>query len=158
MRILSIILVLSALMGCNNDEFSYISVRNQTPAPIYVLPFASGYSDGDWIQPGLSDEFYSIGVDHLNGYEYFCLYYDSLIVYIKDQENDPVKFYSDGTTINYDPSLNPFTNPDMWTSRNYNEYGTGPEYSSSEEKVVNDDYFEIDANSITSFTKPAVSD
>lgn len=157
MRILSVILMFSALIGCNNDELSYISVRNQTPTSIYVLPFASGYSDGDWIQPGLSDEFYSIGVDHLDGYEYFCLYYDSLIIYIKDHEDKPVKFYRDGTTINYNPSRNPFTNPKMWTSRNYNENGSGSAYQSSGRKEVNEDYFVIDEASIISLTSPTES-
>ncbi len=129
MRSLIFILVLSALMGCNNDDFSYVSIRNETASPIYVLPYASEYSDGDWIQPGYTDEFYSIGIDHLNGYEYFCVYYDSVIVYIKDKEDEPIKFYSDGTTINYDPALNPFINPEVWTSRNFDKVVSGSVFS-----------------------------
>ena len=158
MRSLIFIFVLSALMGCNNDDFSYISIRNETTSPIYVLPYASEYSDGDWIQPGFTDEFYSIGIDHLNGYEYFCVYYDSMIVYLKDKEDEPIKFYSDGTTINYDPKLNPFINPDVWISRNFNEVVSGSAFERIEEKEINEDYFIIDAASITSLDNPSVSD
>ncbi len=158
MRSLIIILVLSVLMGCNNDDFSYVSIRNETTSPIYVLPYASEYSDGDWIQPGFTDEFYSIGIDHLNGYEYFCVYYDSVIVYIKDKEDEPIKFYSDGTTINYDPALNPFINPDVWISRNFNEVVSGSAFESIKKKVINEDYFIIDAASITSLANASISD
>jgi hypothetical protein len=150
MKTLAFILALTILWGCNNDDYSYISIRNQTTIPIYVLPYASEYSDGDWINPGFTDKFYSIGVDHLNGYEFFCVYYDSLIVYLKDHEEDPVKFYSDGTTINYDPALNPFKNPEMWTTRSFNELESGSAFENLHEREISEDYFSIDYNSIIS--------
>ena len=151
MRKLAFILALTTLWGCNNDEYSYISIRNETTTPIYVLPYVSDYSDGDWINPGFTDEFYSIGVDHFNGYEFFCVYYDSLIIYLKDYEDDPVKFYKDGTTINYDPTRNPFTNPEMWTSRSFDELESGSTFDNLQEKEISEDYFTIDYNSIISF-------
>lgn len=150
MRTLVIILVLTAFWGCNNDEYSYISIRNETTTPIYVLPYTSGYSDGDWISPGFTDKFYSIGLDHLNGYEFFCAYYDSVIVYLKENENEPIKFYSDGTTINYDPTFNPFTNPEMWTTRSYNELKSGSTFESIHDKEISEDFFTIYYNSIIS--------
>jgi len=158
MRSLIFIFALSALMGCNNDDFSYVSIRNETTSPIYVLPYASEYSDGDWIQPGYTNEFYSIGIDHLNGYEYFCAYYDSVIVYIQDKEDEPIKFYSDGTTINYDPALNPFINPDVWISRNFDKVVSGSTFKGFEKKAINEDYFIIDAASIISLANASISD
>ncbi len=114
------------------------------PIPIYAISYSSDYSDGDWIQPGVYDEFYSISIDHLNGYEYFSVYYDSLIVFLKDHEDQPVKFYKDGKTINYDPRLNPFTNPDVWQTRAFNRHLPGSSFESLEEKQIYEDYFSIE--------------
>lgn len=158
MKKLAFILVLTTLWGCNNDDYSYISIRNETTTPIYVLPYVSEYSDGDWIEPGFTDEFYSIGIDHLNGFEFFCVYYDSLIIYLKDYEDDPVKFYRDGTTINYDPAHNPFTNPEMWTSRSFNELESGSTFENVQEKEISEDYFTIDYNYIISLYSSETDD
>lgn len=111
------IFVFVLLVGCTSDELSSISVRNLTDIPLYVQPYSSNVSDGDWIQPGLMEDFYSINCDCLNGFRYFSFYYDSLIIRIKDMEDQPIKFYKDGTTINYDPTMSPFTNPDVWRVR-----------------------------------------
>ncbi len=113
------ILVLS--YGCMDEELSYISIHNDTGISIYALPYSSEFTDGDWIQPGFTNEFYSISCDCLDGYDYFSFYYDSLIVYIKDHDDDPIKFYKDGTTINYDPTLNPFTNPEVWLTLEFDQ-------------------------------------
>ncbi len=80
------ILVLIALAGCANDDLSWISIRNETSTPIYVLPYSSEFANADWIQPGVSDDFYSIGCDCIDGYAYFSFYYDSLIVFLKDHD------------------------------------------------------------------------
>ena len=114
MRRLGWLIVFFVLVGCSDDNLSYISIRNETSIPIYALPYTAEYTNGEWIQPGLTDEFYSINCDCLDGFEYFSFYYDSLIIYIKDHDEKPVKFYKDGTTVNYDPTLNPFTNPEVW--------------------------------------------
>lgn len=152
MKILTFIFALTILLGCSNEEYSYLSVRNKTTSPIYVLPYTSNFSDGDWIEPGITDEFYTISVEHLNGYEYFCTYFDSVIIYVKDYEDYPVKFYSDGTTLNYNPELNPFINPEVWKTRDFNELMPGNAFQSIKEKEVNEDYFIIDSLSIVSLT------
>lgn len=150
MRYLALLLILSALWGCNKDELSYLSIRNETTIPIYALAYASEYADGDWIRPGITDEFCSVEIEILNGYEYFTVYYDSLIIYIQGIEDEPVKFFSDGTTINYNPAMNPFINPDVWKSRNFDQIVSGSGFESVETKSVNEDYFIIDAASIIS--------
>ncbi len=33
--------------------------------------------------------------------------------------SDPIKFYKDGTTVNYDPELNPFINPEVWHKQDF---------------------------------------
>ncbi len=135
------------LAGCASDDLSWISIRNETPTPIYIQPYSSDYTDGAWIQPGVSDDFYAINGDVLDGFTYFSLYYDSLIVYLKDYDDKPVKFYQDGTTINYDPTLNPFTNPDVWKSHEFKQQlsGTPP---TMDEKNIFEHYFTIDAASV----------
>ena len=107
------IIVLFVFSGCANNELTWISVKNDTTLPIYVLPYSAEFTNADWIQPGVSDDFYSINCDCLDGFSYFSFYYDSLIVLMQDHDGDPIKFYKDGTTVNYDPKLNPFINPDV---------------------------------------------
>lgn len=145
--IISVILFF-LLAGCNNDELSWISIRNDTGTPIYVIPYASDFSDGEWIQPGVVDDFYSLNCDCLDGFEYFSFYYDSLIVFMKDNEEDPIKFYKDGTTVNYDPILNPFTNPEVWMFRDFDRNLAGSTFNTMEEKHIFEHYFCIDASSI----------
>jgi len=152
MRITSLLIILSVLVGCSNDELSFISICNETPIPIYAISYTSDFSDGNWIQPGVIDEFYSIGINNLNGYEYFSVYYDSLIIYVRDHEDDPVKFYSDGSTINYDPALNPFINPEVWITRSFQRHLPGKSNQSLEEKQIYEHYFSIELSSIISLS------
>jgi len=152
MRALFIALILVVLAGCNKDDLSYLSICNETPIPIYAICYTSDYSDGDWIPPGTSDEFYSLNIDHLAGFDYFSLFYDSLVVFLKDHEEHPVKFYSDGVTINYDPELNPFINPDAWQTRTFFRHVPGSSFESMEEKQIFEDYFSIEASSIISLS------
>lgn len=153
MRTLATICMLSLLMACDNDAVSYISISNNTPVPIYAIPYSSEYSDGDWINPKSSDEFYSLGIDNLDGFDYFLAYYDSLLIFIKDHEKHPVKFYPDGTTINYSPELNPFTNRDVWDSRVYSTFLRDATNEDLEEKTVFEDYFTIELDHIISLSE-----
>jgi len=138
------------LTGCNNDDLSWISIKNGTGTPIYVLPYSSDYTNGDWIQPGVSDEFYSINCDCIDGYTYFSFYYDSLIVYLKDHGEEPIKFYKDGTTFNYDPQLNPFTNKEVWVTHDFERTLSGSAFNTLEEKHIYEYYFSVDAASVKS--------
>jgi hypothetical protein len=158
MRILPLIILLITLMGCHDGELSYISISNETPFPIYALSYTSEYSDGDWIQPGLTDEFYSIGIGTLNGFEYFSAYYDSLIIFVKDYEDEPVKFYSDGVTVNYDPKLNPFTNSDVWQTRAFKRHLPETASEGLEEKWIFEDYFSIEISKIISLCETNLTD
>lgn len=153
MRIFAAIFILVLLMGCDSNEVSYVSIRNDMPVPIYAIPYSSDYADGDWINPGVIDEFYSISINHLDGFEYFLAYYDSLIVYIKDHEKHPVKFYPDGTTINYNPELNPFINPDVWEIRIFNSFLRDATHQGLEETRVYEDYFNIEAEQVISLSE-----
>lgn len=150
MRVLPLTLLLLTFMGCNDDELSYISICNETPVPIYALSYASDISDGDWIQPGFTDEFFSISISSLNGFEYFSTYYDSLIIFVKDYEDEPVRFYSDGVTVNYDPKINPFTNPDVWQTRSFKRHLPESYSEGLEEKWIYEDYFSIEISKIIS--------
>ena len=152
MRAIAILFLFFLLAGCNNDELSWISIRNDTSIPIYVLPYTSDYSYGEWIQPWVSDDFYSLNCDCLDGFTYFSFYYDSLIVIMKDLEETTVKFYKDGTTLNYDPTLNPFINPDVWKSRSFDRHLSSTSFNTLEEKHIFDTYFCIDAQSIKSLS------
>jgi hypothetical protein len=152
MRGVAILFLVFLLAGCNNDELSWISIRNDTSIPIYVLPYTSDYTYGEWIQPGVSDDFYSLNCDCLDGFTYFSFYYDSLIIFLKDLEETPVKFYKDGTTLNYDPTLNPFINRDVWKSRNFEKHLSGTSFNTQEEKHIFESYFCIDAESIKSLS------
>ena len=154
MRALFLALVLTVLAGCNKDDLSYLSICNETAVPIYAISYTSDYSDGDWIPPGNFDEFYSLSIDHLDGFRYFSLFYDSLVVFLKGHEEHPVKFYSDGKTINYDPDLNPFTNPDVWKTRTFYRHVSGTSFESLEEKQISEDFFSIETSSIISLSDP----
>ncbi len=158
MRILPLAILFIFLTGCNDGELSYVSICNETPVPIYAVSYASEYSDGDWIQPGLIDEFFSIGISSLNGFEYFSVYYDSLIIFVKDYEDEPVRFYSDGVTVNYDPKLNPFTNPDVWQTRSFKRRLPTTASQGLEEKRIYEDYFSIEISKIISLCETNLTD
>lgn len=150
MKGIAFILAILLLAGCTGDDLSWISIRNDTTVPIYALPYSSEFTDGGWIQPGGSDDFYSINCDCLDAFDYFSFYYDSLIVFMKDYDDHPIKFYQDGSTVNYDPELNPFTNPDVWKSRELQRHVPGNSFNTLKEKRVFDHYFCIDARSVVS--------
>lgn len=137
------IAVLLALTGCANNELTWLSVKNDLSVPIYVLPYSSEFTNADWIQPGFSDDFYSINCDCLDGYTYFSHYYDSLIVFMEDHEADPIKFYKDGTSVNYDPMRNPFKNPDVWRVQSFDRAVSGSGFNIMEEKHIYEHYFSI---------------
>jgi hypothetical protein len=152
------IVVLIVVTGCSSDDLSYISIKNDTNTPIYILPYSSDFTDAEWIQPGVSDDFYSISCDCIDGFTYFSFYYDSLIVLLKDHDEDPIKFYKDGTTVNYDPKLNPFINPDVWQTQDFNKTVSGSGTNTIEKKHIFDHYFCIDTESVKSLCKEEESD
>ena len=137
------IFILLFLTGCSKNSQTWISVKNETTIPLFVLPYSSDFTNADWIQPGVSDDFYSINCDCLDGFTYFSHYYDSLIVLMQDHDGDPIKFYSDGTTINYDPELNPFINPDVWRRKDFDKAVSGSAFNTMEEKRIYEYYFSI---------------
>lgn len=153
------ILLLFLMVGCGNGDLSWMSIRNLTDVSIYTQPYSSEFTNGDWIEPGGLDDFYSINCDCLDGFEYFSFYYDSLIVILKDHEDEPIKFYQDGTTINYDATLNPFTNPDVWRVQEFDRYLTDSNSESAhQEKHISEHYFSITAEYITSLTDTIVQE
>ncbi len=152
------IIFLITLAGCANDDLSWISIRNETSTPIYVLPYSSEFVNADWIQPGVSDDFYSIGCDCIDGYAYFSFYYDSLIVLLKDHDDEPIKFYKDGTTVNYDPELNPFINPEVWHKQDFDRTLSGPALNNYEEKHIFEYYYCIEEESVKSLSVEKESD
>ena len=81
--------------------------------------------------------------DCLDGFTYFSHYYDSLIILMEDYEDEPIKFYKDGTTINYDPELNPFINPDVWKIKDFERAVSGSAFNTLEEKHIYEHYFRI---------------
>jgi hypothetical protein len=145
-------LILVFLASCNVDEISYVSIRNDTGIPILALPYSSDLTEGEWIQPGVTDEFYSLNCDCLNGYDYFSFYYDSLIVYLKDHDQHPVKFFKDGTTINYNPTMNPFTNPEIWQSQQFRENVQLTALEGTERRTILEHFFPIDARHVKSLS------
>ena len=157
MRNLAWILVLIALSGCAKNDLTMISIKNDTAIPIYVLPYSAEFTNADWIQPGVSEDFYSINCDCLDGYSYFSFYYDSLIVHMKDHDGDPIKFYKDGTTVNYDPKLNPFVNPDVWRTKDFERAVLGTVFNANEEKHIYEYYFCIKEENVKSLRVEAVS-
>jgi hypothetical protein len=140
-----------ALASCSSDV-SYVSIRNDTLTPIYALPYSSDLTNGEWIQPGLTDEFYELSGDDLDGFDYFSFYYDSLIVYLKDHDKHPVKFYKDGTTVNYNPTLNPFTNPDMWQTQEFKENLGLSTVNAGDKKNILEHFFPIDTDHVKSLS------
>ncbi|MDF1574311.1 MAG: hypothetical protein P1P86_03860 [Bacteroidales bacterium] len=158
MRVFIWIIAFIALAGCANDDLSWISIKNDTTTPIYVLPYSSEFANAEWIQPGVSDDFYSIGCDLIDAYSYFSFYYDSLIVLLKDYEDEPIKFYKDGTTVNYDPEFNPFTNPDVWQIQDFNRAVSGKAFNTLEEKHIFEHYFCIRQERVKSLSVEEESD
>lgn len=142
--------ILLLLAGCTDNVQSWLSIHNGTELPIYTLPYTSDYSEGSWIQPGVVEDFYSIENDCLDGYEYFSFYYDSLIVFLEGADSEPIKFYKDGSAINYDATLNPFTNPDVWKKKEFDRHLPGSALSTLEEKRIYEHYFSIQSASIKS--------
>lgn len=158
MRRYALILMVFLMAGCMGDDLTRLSIRNDTSTPIYALPYASDFTEGKWIPPGTFNDFYSIGCETLDAYAYFSLYYDSLIIYMKESDDRPIKFYRDGTTSNYDPTLNPFTNPKVWNERKYSRYMSGSTFNTLEEKNIFEHYFCIDPGYIKSLNDTVVRD
>lgn len=141
-------MVWMVLTGCANDDLTWVSIKNETSAPIYVLPYSSEFANADWIQPGVSDDFYSISCDCIDGFSYFSFYYDSLIVFLNDHADEPIKFYKDGTTLNYDPALNPFINPDVWYTKDFEKAVKAASLNNYQEKHIVEHYFCINEESV----------
>jgi len=152
------IFVLITLSGCTKDELSWISIKNETTIPIYVLPYSSEFTNADWIQPGVTDDFYSLNCDCLDGFTYFSHYYDSLIILLEDHDEGPIKFYKDGTTINYNPALNPFINEDVWKVQDFERAVTGSGVNTIEEKHIFEHYFCIEEDQVKSLSIKDESD
>lgn len=146
------ILALIFIAGCANETQSWISIKNETTIPIFVLPYSSDFTNADWIQPGVSDDFYSINCDCLDGFEYFSFYYDSLIIHMQDHDDEPIKFYKDGTTENYNPALNPFINEDVWKVQDFNRAVSGSAFNTIEEKHIYEYYFCIEEEQVKSLS------
>lgn len=144
------IFVLMLLVGCDNKDLTWISIKNETTIPIYTLPYSSDFTNADWIQPGATDDFYSISCDCLDGFTYFSFYYDSLIVLIKDDDKNPIKFYKDGTTVNYNSELNPFINPEVWHRQDFDRTVDGTAFNTLEEKHIYEYYFSIEQKNVKS--------
>jgi len=146
------ILALIVMAGCANESQSWISIKNETTIPIYVLPYSSDFTNADWIQPGVSDDFYSISCDCLDGFKYFSFYYDSLIIHMEDHDDEPIKFYKDGTTVNYNPALNPFINEDVWKVQDFKRAVSGSAFNTIEEKHIYEYYFCIEEEQVKSLS------
>jgi len=144
------VFVLLLLVGCDNKDLTWISIKNETTIPIYTLPYSSDFTNADWIQPGATDDFYSISCDCLDGFTYFSFYYDSLIVFIKDDDENPIKFYKDGRTVNYNSELNPFINPEVWRKQDFNRTVDGTAFNTLEEKHIYEYYFSIEQEHVKS--------
>ena len=152
------VIVLLILSGCASDELSWISIKNDTTIPIYVLPYSSEFTNADWIQPGVSDDFYSINCNCIDGFAYFSFYYDSLIVLLDEHDDEPIKFYKDGTTVNYDPELNPFINEDVWETHDFDRAVSGSAFNTLEEKHIIEHYFRIREEHVKSLSVDQESD
>jgi len=152
MRNLTLTVIILLFVGCARNELSYVSIKNDTGVPIYALPFAADYTEGDWIAPGATEEFYSIACDCLDGFRYFSYYYDSLIVFIGDEQAHPVRFYKTGRTVNYDPTLNPFQNEDVWRTREFEQSLKSSGLEGNERTHIMEHYFTIDVTKIKSLS------
>jgi hypothetical protein len=151
-------IALLILAGCANDDLSWISIKNDTTIPIYVQPYSSEFTNSDWIPPGVTDDFYSINCDCIDGFSYFSFYYDSLIIQLKDHNEETIKFYKDGTTLNYAPEMNPFINKDVWEIRDIDRPVSGTAFNSVEEKHIVEHYFRIKEAYVKSLTVDTESD
>jgi len=149
MKKLAWLLVTAMVAGCSGDELTWLSIHNDTTSPIFALPYSASQTNGDWIDPGSIHEFYSLGCDCLDAFEYFTTYYDSLIINIQDHEV-PVKFYVDGTTRNYNPTLNPFTNPEVWRSHEIERSIPGNDIEGDKLKTVYEHYFSFKTDHVKS--------
>jgi len=145
MRRIIWVVLLFLLAGCSKEEVSWIAIKNDTSKSIYVLPYSSEYADGEWIQPGMFNEFYSIESDYLDVFAYFTLYYDSLVIHLEGLEEAPIKFYQDGRTVNYDAKMNPFTNPDVWQIQDFKQKVPGNNLNAVEEIHVQEFFFSVDS-------------
>jgi hypothetical protein len=76
---------------------------------------------------------------------------------MKDHDGDPIKFYKDGTTVNYDPELNPFVNPDVWRTTDFERAVSGTALNAIEEKHIYEYYFCIKEESVKSLRVDAES-
>jgi hypothetical protein len=152
------IFVLLIISGCDKNDQTWISIKNETTIPLFVLPYSADFTNADLIQPGVSDDFYSINCDCLDGFAYFSHYYDSLIVLMQDHDGDPIKFYKDGTTVNYDPKLNPFINRDVWRIQDFDRAVSGSGFNTLEEKHIYEYYFCIEEECVKSLSVGNASD
>lgn len=157
MRKFTLPLLLILVAACSYEDMACISIGNNTGIPIFSLPYSEEYTNGEWIQPGSINEFYTLNNDQLDGFEYFSYYYDSLVIHIKGQDNRPVKFYKDGRTINYNPELNPFINPNVWKVRKNSVNPSGSAFEGFEEKKMVEHYFTISANNVLSLSDSIAS-
>ena len=158
MRGITWIALLIALSGCATNELSWLSIKNETTIPVYVLPYSGEFTNAVWIQPGVSDDFYSINCDCLDAFKYFSHYYDSLIVLMEDHEENPIKFYKDGTTVNYNAELNPFINKDVWQVHDFDRAVSGTAFKTLEEKHIYEHYFCIEQEHVKSLNTESESD
>ncbi len=74
---------------------------------------------------------------------------DSLIVFLKDHEDVPIKFYKDGTTVNYDPDYNPFTHKEVWQVQDFEWHIANSGFTGQEENHVFEHYFIIEEMCVT---------
>ena len=81
-----------------------------------------------------------------------------MIIFVKDYEDEPVKFYSDGVTINYDTKLNTFTNPDVWQTRSFKRYLPETASEGLEAKWIYEDFFSVEISKIISLCDAHLTD
>jgi len=147
MRIALFVFIALMLGACAQDDYSAMGIRNKTEVPIFALPYVADYTSGAWIQPGLTDDFYTIDCDCLDGYDYFSFYYDSLVIFLEGMETHPIKFFKDGSTVNYDPTKNPFTNQDVWVSWEYDGIEPGNQ-ESVKQRSYTEHFFVIETSAV----------
>lgn len=153
MKQVLIIIGILIMMGCSSNDESWLSIENSTDMDIFAIPYTEEFSHGTAIPSGEKDEFFTLSCDCLDGYTYFSTYYDSLVIFFNNEEETPVKFYSDGRTINYDSIQNPFINPLVWNYRVFEEeYYT--EINSVETRMIYEHFFTIKNEIIDSYRNP----